>query len=167
MEEKGKYGKIQTLVSETEYKSWINQFFNKFVFDPNPKKGEENEDDPEIIDLNVAKMIFKSIGHPISPVDLGAIEREIKKKEYRGVTYPQFEKLYLKAFPYNPDSYLKQVFGYFDGDGDGNITRDDMKRVVLEINSKFTDEDIEEIFDVFDDDGNGYLSFDEVSSIMC
>lgn len=56
---------------------------------------------------------------------------------------------------------MKKAFKFFDIDGDGAISKDDMKEAMMKLGKKLTDKDICEIFEEADDDGDGLVVYDE------
>ena len=55
---------------------------------------------------------------------------------------------------------MKEQFNGFDGDKDGNLTPDELKKFIKSLSSKHTDEQIDKMIKEADEDGDGQFSFD-------
>lgn len=154
-------------LSEEEYKADIYELFKQFDFDTQVKlaAGEEVPLEDQLLDISTLKLIFKALQKPLQQVTVNKIEKECAKNNQSGVSYAEFERLYLTYFPYKNESLLDEAFSMFDKKGTGVITIDDMKRVVKEINSSFTDDDLAFIMKTLGKDGN--ISIDAVRRLFC
>ena len=56
---------------------------------------------------------------------------------------------------------LKGAFQAFDADGNGTISRDEVKNMMASINIEVTDEELGEVFTAVDADGSGTINFEE------
>lgn len=140
----------EVFLSEDEYKGDIYDLFCQFDFDT-PEKMEAGEDVPrekQCIDMNVMKMLFNALGKPLSDQTVRQMDMESQKRGIVGVNYPMFEKYYLQVFPYNSSALLQEAISVFAQDR-GVITLADLKRVVKQIHSTFSDTDLEIIMRVF------------------
>jgi len=63
----------------------------------------------------------------------------------------------------SPDTMedIKMAFRAFDTDGDGKVSKDDIRRCMYHFGEGFQDEDLEEMIEQADQDSNGYIDFDE------
>ena len=64
---------------------------------------------------------------------------------------------------------MKEQFNGFDGDKDGNLTPDELKKFIKSLSSKHTDEQIDKMIKEADEDGDGQFSFDGIvlSTFLC
>ena len=60
------------------------------------------------------------------------------------------------------EARMRKAFAVFDVDGDGSLTVDELKAVLLRGDSVLTEQDVEDLVKEFDANGNGVLEFDEV-----
>lgn len=147
-------------LSEEDYKTDIYDLFSRFDFETDDKL-RAGEDPPDIeqqcIDTNVCKMVFQALGKPLSDQTIRAMDLESQKLGIVGVSYPMFERQYLKAFPYNRTALLDEAISYMS-QGRDVITMEDLKRVVKKIHSTFTDAQLESIMRVLGKKGEMTVS---------
>ena len=60
---------------------------------------------------------------------------------------------------------FKEAFQIFDKDGNGTISLDEMKNILLKYGSDFTEQDCEEIFKLLDTDGSNGISYAEFADV--
>jgi calcium-binding protein CML len=60
---------------------------------------------------------------------------------------------------------LTQAFGQFDVDGDGNITADELKRVLAALRVEVSEEEVSRMMRAADLDGNGTVDLDEFLAV--
>uniref|UniRef100_A0A2N9EQ98 EF-hand domain-containing protein n=1 Tax=Fagus sylvatica TaxID=28930 RepID=A0A2N9EQ98_FAGSY len=56
---------------------------------------------------------------------------------------------------------VKKIFNKFDKNGDGKISRDELKDVLHALGSKTTSDEVKRIMSEIDKDGNGFISLEE------
>jgi calcium-dependent protein kinase len=62
------------------------------------------------------------------------------------------------------EEHLKVAFEHFDIDGDGQITRDELKQSLAKMG--ISDEGIEDIIEEVDKDGSGSIDYNEFCTMM-
>jgi Ca2+-binding EF-hand superfamily protein len=62
------------------------------------------------------------------------------------------------------EEHLKVAFEHFDIDGDGQITRDELKKSLAKMG--ISDEGIEDIIEEVDKDGSGSIDYNEFCTMM-
>jgi Ca2+-binding EF-hand superfamily protein len=61
---------------------------------------------------------------------------------------------------------LKEAFRFYDKEGEGFLTIDTLKGILLELEPDLTNETLQEIIDEVDEDGSGTIDFDEFMNMM-
>ncbi|KAK6266647.1 hypothetical protein QUC31_017484 [Theobroma cacao] len=56
---------------------------------------------------------------------------------------------------------MKEVFNKFDKNGDGKISRDELKSILSALGSPPSSDEVDRIMSMMDKDGNGYVDLDE------
>ena len=64
------------------------------------------------------------------------------------------------------DEFLKAAFAKVDADSSGEISRDELKVLLLELGLKISDKDLDQWFEQIDTDNSGEISFEEFVSIF-
>lgn len=143
---------------EEEYREDIRNIFYKFAMNKNEQTKEA------FLDVNVAQQIFIALERPLSQKALLDLEREVIRKNLLGIPYERFEEIYLQQLPYNSNQLLQEAFEIFDENRSGQITFDEVKKVVESLSLKFTDQEIHDIFLLFDPKGE-VLELDKIRTI--
>ncbi|CAK8671948.1 calmodulin-like isoform X2 [Clavelina lepadiformis] len=61
---------------------------------------------------------------------------------------------------------IMRIFQEFDKDGDGYISPEELRNLLLRIGEDFTELDIQEMMSAADEDGDGFVSFNEFVQVM-
>jgi calmodulin len=61
---------------------------------------------------------------------------------------------------------LKQAFEFFDRDGSGYITKEELRLALNRLGKLCTEKELNAMISVNDDDGNGKISFDEFQKLL-
>ena len=61
---------------------------------------------------------------------------------------------------------FKEAFALFDKDGDGTITKNELRTVMQSLGQDPTDQDLDDMISEIDQDGNGEIDFDEFLVLM-
>ena len=56
---------------------------------------------------------------------------------------------------------MKAAFKVFDMNGDGYITKDELKAVMINMGDKLTDEEVADMIKEVDTEGNGKVNYEE------
>ena len=67
----------------------------------------------------------------------------------------------------NQEEELKERFKLFDVDGNGLISREELRQVMRTLGEKLTDEDIDDMIEEADVDGDGAINYEEFVKYMC
>ncbi|XP_021296616.1 probable calcium-binding protein CML23 [Herrania umbratica] len=65
------------------------------------------------------------------------------------------------ASPLGSMEEMKEVFKKFDKNGDGKISRDELKTILSALGSPPSSDEVDRIMSMMDKDGNGYVDLDE------
>lgn len=63
-------------------------------------------------------------------------------------------------------AYLKELFNYFDKNGDGAISREELDTVMKSLGKTLSDEEIKAIISTVDANKNGSIEFQEFLSML-
>ena len=79
------------------------------------------------------------------------------------IDFHEFTKLLKQRARKN--KFLKS-FQLLDKNGDGKISKDEIKAVIKQCGGTFFDEEVEKVIQNVDKDGDGYLNYNEFLNIM-
>ena len=66
----------------------------------------------------------------------------------------------------DPDRELKDAFKVFDSDGNGSISKSELKRLMSNLGQRLSDAELDAMMGEVDIDGNGEIDFDEFKQMM-
>jgi calmodulin len=64
------------------------------------------------------------------------------------------------------DAEIRKSFDLFDKDGDGKITTDEVKAMLIALGDDLTDDEVAEIVKDADENSDGFVSFEEFVAAM-
>ncbi len=66
----------------------------------------------------------------------------------------------------DPDKELRDAFRVFDEDGNGTISRAELKKLMKNLGQALSDAELDAMMDEVDTDGNGEIDFEEFKTMM-
>lgn len=66
----------------------------------------------------------------------------------------------------DPDRELRDAFKVFDKDGNGSISKSELKHLMSNLGQRLSDEELDAMMGEVDTDGNGEIDFDEFKQMM-
>ena len=138
-------------LGENEYNEYLQRIFGMFDFEGS-----------HTIDLDIFKMLFETLGHPISATEIPKMEKKIESEGRDGISYSEFIERYLRYYPVgNVLEDLKYAFD--ESSENGSITYNSLKKANDSAKLGFTDDEIKAIIKEFDATGDGSIQFDEIT----
>ncbi|KAF8652894.1 hypothetical protein AX16_004082 [Volvariella volvacea WC 439] len=111
--------------------------------------------------------VMRSLGQNPSETELQTMIGEVDKDKSGSIDFSEFlDMMAAKRSHDEGEDELKQAFKVFDKDGNGKISRQELKEVMLSLGEKLTEEEINEMIREADDDGNGEIEYNEFVKIM-
>jgi len=137
----------------------INQFkraFSKF------DKGNSG-----LIKSKLLGNILRCLGMNPTEAELQDMINEVDKDGTGLLNFPNF--LYMMAKKENDEEAedeIREAFKVFDGDGNGFISRTELRHVMLNLGEQVTEEECDAMVDEADIDGDGCINYEEFYSMM-
>jgi len=137
----------------------INQFkraFSKF------DKGNSG-----LIKSKMLGNILRSLGMNPTEAELQDMINEVDKDGTGLLNFPNF--LYMMAKKENDEEAedeIREAFKVFDGDGNGFISRTELRHVMLNLGEQVSEEECDAMVDEADIDGDGCINYEEFYSMM-
>ena len=83
------------------------------------------------------------------------------------IQFPEFLWMMAQKFSeLKAEDDIREAFRVFDRDGNGYITKDEMRVVMMNIGERVTDEECETFITEADIDGDGQINYEEFYSMM-
>ena len=121
-----------------------------------------DKDKDEKINLTELENIMKSIGQKPSESELQDMINEIDIDGEGVITFDGFISLMEKKLrDADTEEELIESFKVFDKNGNGLISSENLRDVVVSLGMKFSQEEIEEMIREADNDGDGFINYEE------
>ncbi|XP_037953621.1 neo-calmodulin-like [Teleopsis dalmanni] len=119
--------------------------------------------------INVRELgtVMRSLGENPTEAELKDLISEIDADGSGTINLYEFTNLMGRKYTGRSDEDdVREAFKVFDKDGDGFVTFDEVKAVLLNMGENLTDEEFEDLFHEIDLDGNGKIDYEEFEALM-
>ena len=141
---------MYTNISE-DRKSEIRDAFDMFDYD-----------NDQTISLDELQSVMSSCGIYITEEEARDILKEFDTEHTGGnLSFEDFLKLMSTKETGELNSEIKEAFKFFDKDGDGSITAEEVKTVMAALGEELTDNEILEMIKEADSNGNGCVCYED------
>lgn len=126
-----------------------------------------DKDNSGSIDIKELDAMVSSLGIAATPEDLHDMIQEADLDGSGTIEFSEFKLLigphFQKEKP--PEDYV-EAFKFFDKDGDGFISRTELRHIMNTVDVSLAEADIEEMIKEADANGDGKIDFDEFIKMM-
>jgi calmodulin len=111
--------------------------------------------------------ILRSIGENPTDAEVQDMINEIDFDGNGSIEFPEFLRMMAKKVSdlYAEDE-IREAFQFFDRDGNGFITRHELKSVMMNLGEKLTDQECDQLVEEADLDGDGVINYEEFYYLM-
>lgn len=111
--------------------------------------------------------ILKSLGQTPTREELQDMINEVDVDGNGTVDFHEFLTMMAsKNRTASAEDEIREAFCVFDKDGNGKISADELKNVMINLGEKLTDEELEEMIREADIDGDGEVNYEEFVKMM-
>ena len=115
------------------------------------------------------KEVMKSLGQNPTEKELKAMIDSVDDNGDNEIDFEEFLLLMSTkkgSGKVDPDKELREAFKVFDKDGNGTISKVELKHLMSNLGQKLSDEELDAMMGEVDTDGNGEIDFDEFKQMM-
>ena len=117
------------------------------------------------IDKKELGNVMRQLGKNPSETDLETLVKEVDADGDGEIDFNEFLTMMAESENSEIDE-IKTAFAIFDKDGNGYISKDELKAVMVSLGERVTDADIDIMMKGADQNGDGKVSFDEFTVMM-
>ncbi|KDQ10734.1 hypothetical protein BOTBODRAFT_190368 [Botryobasidium botryosum FD-172 SS1] len=111
--------------------------------------------------------VLESLGQKRTPAELKKMFEEVDTDGNGTIDFEEFVTMMAGHVDDSTfDQEVEDAFKLFDKDGDGQISAQELKGIMLSLGQKLSDKEIEEMLDEADISGSGYISYEEFKQMM-
>ena len=104
--------------------------------------------------------VMRSLGQNPTDAEVQDIINEVDVDGSGSMEFPEFCVMMVKKMAEtDTENEIREAYRVFDKDGDGYITRSEMRMIFAALPERLSNEEIEEMLDAADDDGNDYEEY--------
>lgn len=111
--------------------------------------------------------VLRSIGENPSDNDVQDMISEIDLNGTGSIEFPAFLAMMARKISdlYAEDE-IREAFQFFDRNGNGHISRHELKSIMMNLGEKLTDEECDQLVEEADIDGDGVINYEEFYFLM-
>ena len=111
--------------------------------------------------------VLRSIGQNPTDAEVQDMINEVDFDGTGSIEFPAFLSMMAKKISdlYAEDE-IREAFQFFDRDGNGYITRLELKSVMMNLGEKLTDDECDQLVEEADIDGDGQINYEEFYFLM-
>ncbi|XP_063428905.1 calmodulin-beta-like [Mytilus trossulus] len=111
--------------------------------------------------------VMRSLGQNPTNADITEMIQEVDSDGSGTINFDEFKKMMGKKMENSdPVEDLREAFKIFDKNNDGKIDPNELKKVMVNIGEKLTDEEANEMIKEADVDGDGKVNYEEFVTMM-
>jgi len=111
--------------------------------------------------------VLKSIGENPTDAEVQDMINEIDFDGSGTFEFPEFLNMMArKVSDLEAEDEIREAFQFFDRDGNGYITRHELKSVMMNLGEKLTDHECNQLVEEADIDGDGKIDYEEFYFLM-
>ncbi|TRY72595.1 hypothetical protein TCAL_10857 [Tigriopus californicus] len=128
---------------------------------------EVDSDGDGIIKPNQLGQVLRILGQNPADAEIQDMINEADSDGSGSIEFPEFLLMMAKKVSeLQAEDEIREAFKVFDGDGNGYISRLELKAVMMNIGERITDEECEQLVAEADIDGDGQINYEEFYAMM-
>jgi|ERR1712013_116964 len=120
-----------------------------------------------VISTKELGMVMKTLGENPTPEEVQDMINEVDKEGIGTVKFPSFLTMMAsKIDSLVAEDEIREAFRVFDVDGNGFISRTELRHVMMNLGEKMTEDECNSLVDEADIDGDGQINYEEFCAMM-
>ena len=127
-----------------------------------------DKDGDGTITMKELEFVMRSLGQNPTQAELTEMINEVDDDGNGVMDFSEFIKLLSGKLqnPKDAEQELKEVFDVFDSDGDGSISSEELRHVMMNLGEKLSDDEVNELLREADANGDGGIDYGEFAEMM-
>ncbi|XP_006823620.1 neo-calmodulin-like [Saccoglossus kowalevskii] len=133
---------------------------------------EIDKDDSGYVTVDEVKKVLKDLGEEVSDEDIDKFFESADKNDDGKISYNEFYAAWVKATEeakkegeLSQDEML-EAFKALDADGNGSLTKDEVKKALQDASSYYSDEQVDSMIKEADEDKDGKVDYKEFVKVL-
>ncbi|OWF53411.1 Calmodulin-B [Mizuhopecten yessoensis] len=113
--------------------------------------------------------VMRSLGQSPTEAELRKMLHEVDADGSGTIDFAEFLTMMAKRMsnsPESPEEQMLEAFRLFDRDGNGSISPEELRQVMVNLGEKLTDEELDGMIKEADKDGDGSVNYEEFVNMM-
>lgn len=111
--------------------------------------------------------LLRKVGENPSQAEVQALANQVDKDGTGIIRFPAFlDLMATKVDSLVAEGEIREAFRVFDIDGNGFVTRTELKHVMMNLGEKMTEEEVYSMVEEADIDGDGQINYEEFYGLM-
>lgn len=112
--------------------------------------------------------VMESFGQKTTTAEIEYLIKEFDTNGDGTISFTEFLTMMVqdRAKCFDDETEMQKAFCVMDKDGDGFLSKDELRHMMINLGEKSTEEEIDDMIREFDADGDGRINFEEFMKIF-
>lgn len=132
-----------------------------------------DKDGDRTVDAGELHSTLKALGVVVSDEEIQKMIAEVDADNSGKIEFPEFCQLISSRFKDSnfgegkgEEDIIREVFQFFDKDGNGTISRSELRHIMTCMGERLTDQDISDMIEAADVNGDGEIDYKEFTALL-
>jgi len=132
-----------------------------------------DKDGDRTVDAGELKSTLRALGYTVTDDEIKKMMNEVDEDQSGKIEFPEFCQLISNRFKdadignvASEEEVIREVFQFFDRDGNGTISRAELRHIMTCMGERLSDQDINDMIEAADVNGDGEIDYKEFSALL-